>query len=1005
MRLLELTLENYRVHRHLQVEFDPGLNLIGGPNESGKSTLVEALHRVLFLRARGTSGEHRAMRPLPAADGPPAVTLRFLARGHAWTLRKVFSGPNGTVSLSRPGENPLAGEQADERLAELLGFGDGVPGNRLALQWSNVWLWQGTASADPTDPKSNSLDRLSARLQTQPGGEDLLSSPLDQHLLRYFTDETAKHYTANGNPVARGPLGRLLEEVVRARERDSQARARLNRYDGALGNSEDASRQLTRLETDFAVLARERSELNLRQQSLDGLRAQEETERADADRLSQIHAELLRHHEDISSRQGKLESIVVELAPLVAREQQLADLEASAQSAFQQAEAERESALGRLPPARERHDLLSEASKVQESALRLRELEDRAEVRRAREATLNELRAELARLPALDDQQLERLEALDRDRLEALAGLKSLSTGVDVLALDGPAFLGDRSLQPGDSLDLTESAELRLGSGTRLRLRPGGGLSLSDARAAALGAERSLADALVKLALPNVESARTSLTARRIALDRFSSAQRELAAPEFQRLETDLTAARETHAQAERRLELLRNRSPGHHVPQERGELARALDEAVTELRAQQALAEEGSRKLAVQRVARDAAQRDLAAHREELASRRIAQNNLHIELGLLRQTHGEDLARTARLATEAAAARAAATKLQRTREAIGELQPDLIKLATDRLTRAFANLEKERGDQRDRLLTAQTQLRSEGIEDPVSEAAEAKAALERATTELAAVQQEADALRLLRELYQGAQQALAERFTRPLIERSHDYLRCLFGEKVILTLRHGPDRFSDLAVSRADGPAVAFASLSLGAREQVAVAFRLAAAEFLAGEHEGSLPMILDDSFAYSDPNRVRVLQNMLDLAASRGLQVLILSCNPGDYATLGARQELLPGPTNPGSGRPAPAGLPAPAAWETEDEPAAEKPVPDLPPPPSAAPDNHVALGEQLLAILRRARASGDPLVSSRALRQELGCDQDEFNAIRDLLAARQEIVMEGRSQRLPH
>ena len=1003
MRLLELTLENYRVHRHLRVEFAPDLTLIGGPNESGKSTLVEALHRVLFLRARGTSEEHRAMRPLSAAGGHPAVTLRFLARGQTWTLRKVFSGTKGTVSLSCPEETPLAAEHADERLAALLGVEGTANGTRLALQWSHVWLWQGTASADPTDPELYPSDKLAARLQHQSGGGDLLASPLDQRLLRHFTEETARHYNANGTPVARGPLGGISEGAARARERDAQARARLGRYDDALRTADDASTQLTRLGTDFAGLVREQADLKLRQESLTGLRAREESEQADAHRLGETRAELLRHHEDIASRQARLESITAELAPLLARDEQLAALDSSAHAALQEAEARREAALGRATRARDRHELLSAASALHDSALRRAELETRAELRREREAALALLRAELARLPALDGKLLAQLEALDRARLDSLAGLKSLSTGVDVLALDGPAFLADRALQPGDSLDLTDAAELRLGPGTRLRLRPGGGLSLADARTAAQQAERRLADALGQLALPNVETARTSLTARQIALERIASAERELGAPEFSRLDAELTAAREQHAQAGRRLELLRPQSPECDLPSERGALAQALTEAETEHRHQQAIADEESRTLAAHRAARATAQRDLAAHRATLESRRITQNNLNIELGLLRQTHGEDLARTARLAEADAAARAAATKLQQTRDAIAELQPDLLRRATERLSRAFASLELERGSQRDRLLAAQTQLRSEGIEDPVSEAAEAKAALDRAETELAAIQQEADALRLLRELYHGAQQALADRFTRPLLDRTRDYLRCLFGESVTLQLKHGPEGFSDLTLSRAHGAAVAFGSLSLGAREQVAAGFRLAAAEFLATEHEGTLPMIFDDSFAYSDPSRVRVLQNMLDLAASRGLQVVILSCNPADYASLGARQVLLPGPVANGHSPTALPTLAPPAEWESADEPEEETVIFEGAPPTLPLPDNHVALAEQLLAVLRRARASGDPLVSTRSLRQELACGQDEFNATRDLLVSRGEIVLEGRSQRL--
>ena len=81
------------------------------------------------------------------------------------------------------------------------------------------------------------------------------------------------------------------------------------------------------------------------------------------------------------------------------------------------------------------------------------------------------------------------------------------------------------------------------------------------------------------------------------------------------------------------------------------------------------------------------------------------------------------------------------------------------------------------------------------------------------------------------------------------------------------------------------------FNSLSGGAREQVGAAVRLAMAECLARDHHGCLPIVFDDAFVCADPERVRMLQRMLDLASSRGLQVIVLTCNPADYAALGAR------------------------------------------------------------------------------------------------------------------
>jgi uncharacterized protein YhaN len=97
------------------------------------------------------------------------------------------------------------------------------------------------------------------------------------------------------------------------------------------------------------------------------------------------------------------------------------------------------------------------------------------------------------------------------------------------------------------------------------------------------------------------------------------------------------------------------------------------------------------------------------------------------------------------------------------------------------------------------------------------------------------------------------------------------------------------------------------FEELSGGTREQVGIAMRLAMAEVLAAEHDGCLPIMLDDAFANSDPDRVRALQRMLYRAAAQGLQIIVLTCTPEGYSTLGAkdvRLERIPKPGNDGRG-----------------------------------------------------------------------------------------------------
>ena len=86
--------------------------------------------------------------------------------------------------------------------------------------------------------------------------------------------------------------------------------------------------------------------------------------------------------------------------------------------------------------------------------------------------------------------------------------------------------------------------------------------------------------------------------------------------------------------------------------------------------------------------------------------------------------------------------------------------------------------------------------------------------------------------------------------------------------------------------------------SLSGGAKEQAGIAVRLAIAELVQERDKEPQVVILDDSFAYSDQARIRGIQPMLYDAATRNLQVIVLTCNPADFAALGAARVDMPAP-----------------------------------------------------------------------------------------------------------
>ena len=79
MRLINCLVENVRVHSNLSIDFSPRITLIGGANETGKSSLIDALHLTLFLKAtaRCTIEALRSKLYL----GHPTVQIKFEIKG------------------------------------------------------------------------------------------------------------------------------------------------------------------------------------------------------------------------------------------------------------------------------------------------------------------------------------------------------------------------------------------------------------------------------------------------------------------------------------------------------------------------------------------------------------------------------------------------------------------------------------------------------------------------------------------------------------------------------------------------------------------------------------------------------------------------------------------------------------------------------------------------------------------------------------------------------------
>src|SRR3970040_1208085 len=103
MRLTRIGLRDFKRHERLDIEPAAGLTIGRGPNESGKSTIHEALRMVLYRKADSNREDVRSAQRW-GTSAPPEVAIEFEADGQQGRLVKRFAGPKGDAELTIDGQ-------------------------------------------------------------------------------------------------------------------------------------------------------------------------------------------------------------------------------------------------------------------------------------------------------------------------------------------------------------------------------------------------------------------------------------------------------------------------------------------------------------------------------------------------------------------------------------------------------------------------------------------------------------------------------------------------------------------------------------------------------------------------------------------------------------------------------------------------------------------------------------------------------------------------------------
>ncbi len=127
MRISSITVRNLRRYRDATIELAPGLTVVRGPNEAGKSTLQRAIELALTRKVTSAAAELDALVPWDgAADDRTAISMAFTwddedGGAHEGQLEKSFLGAKGQVRLELDDAVTTDPARADEELAAVSG--------------------------------------------------------------------------------------------------------------------------------------------------------------------------------------------------------------------------------------------------------------------------------------------------------------------------------------------------------------------------------------------------------------------------------------------------------------------------------------------------------------------------------------------------------------------------------------------------------------------------------------------------------------------------------------------------------------------------------------------------------------------------------------------------------------------------------------------------------------------------------------------------------------------
>jgi len=887
MRLISLTIKNYRIHREIEVKFSPRLQVIGGRNECGKSTIAEAIHRVLFLKSKGKTEIYRKMQS--NFGGQPMIELKFEQEGKTYVLIKRYL-EDEMSKFSIENQHVYTDDEAEEELSKVIRTKLDVKKGEIITQWAHLWSWQ---DKNMDNPVTNGLyphqDLLSEMQRI--GGSAVLQSPKDQQIAKGFIRRRDQIFNTKGlqiDSLAAQALARLKEAKVKY-ENDK------NKYEETQNILESIRIAEEKISAEKALQAKLKDDLAKRESELQRIEVIERDILPIKSDIKNLDAELLL----LKSQKNEIQDILKSVSEL---KNSIKGFEANLQTLSQETTNRKNTHLAANQAAikayADRDELQKKATFVQSSIDKIElikkenTLKDHLKITTEIDNQIAQHQRDLAGIPAITREQITALAKLTDEVSKIKASLEAMGVSVLVEKSSTQVLLGSNLLAEGKSEIIVDSTLIQIGKDTTLRISPKNG-DITTQREKLTNEIRKVEAEFRKFGIQTLAEAEANiskiesinreillLTQKRgkISTDEIKTKLQELGNELIQYI-AKYPDTKDIKIEDEAALIV------------NKAELATAVSDAIQNAKLK------GDYNDSAKKLFDEAESNE----REKLKEVSGIKSKIEIEEVKMK---GILLVHTDLSGLEEKISARETSKAQL--EQRYTMQADELKKLSPEQVRSEIKMKKVSLEKSiDALIEAQAASNTNRGKVSLLAAGDPKVALESARAKLESAQTDfdrennlAEAIRLLGDTFEQTQTELNKAFTGPLLDKINDYAKIIFGQDAFIDMTQSEGEFTEPVLVRpmkGQNSRIHFAQLSGGAKEQFSASIRLAMAEVLSASHGGQLPILFDDTFSYTDQENLNKVYRMLNHAADKGIQVILFTHSPDQFKEMGADQFLI--------------------------------------------------------------------------------------------------------------